>query len=132
MEKIDILSEVSNAKEVIDNCTLESILDKSDSRYILSQKIANMAQMLYLNAIRIAQGNSSLLNTANNKLSLEDIKTLMAEVRNILLKPLFSEEIEENIKNLLQTYSLNLEEIWQENPSDEIERTKIQNILTGN
>lgn len=129
MEKKDILTEVSNTKKIIDTYTTESIFDKTDSRYILSQKITNMARQLYLNAIRIAHGKNSLLN---NELSLEDIKALLMEVRNILSKPLFADEIEENMKKLLQTYSLNLEELWQPNPPDEVEKIKVQNILNGN
>ena len=54
------------------------------------------------------------------------------EVRNILSKPLFADEIEENMKKLLQTYSLNSEELWQPNPPDEVEKIKVQNILNDN
>ncbi len=132
MKNSELLSEVSNAKTAIERYTIAGLLDDTDSKHILCQKITNTAVALYLNALRIAHGKRQLLQTQEKTLSLSDITALMAGFLGIISKPLFSEEIEENIKQLLQTQGLNLEELWVANPSADAEIAKIRNILNGN
>ena len=104
MSNLEILAEVSNTKQAIQRYTMAAVLDKTDANHILCQKIANAALMLYINASRLAAGKAPLLSTTQKTLSLENIKTLMEEICNILSKPLFAEEIEAHIVQLLRKY----------------------------
>ncbi len=132
MNNLEILSEISNTKSIIQRYTMAGVLDKTDSNHILCQKITNAALTLYINAYRLAAGKTPFLTTTPTPLLLENIKTLMGEICNTLSKPLFAEEMETHIIQLLRKYSLNPEELFVENTPDDVESVRAQKILNGN
>lgn len=131
MKDSEILKEVSNIKTAIQNHILCEVLDKTDPKHILYQKITNATLALYINAYRLAMGKQSLLTTTKNMLTLKNIKMLMTEISDTLSRPMFAEETENQILELLRKYSLNPEELFVENTPDDIEQIRLQNILNG-
>lgn len=132
MKNIEILTNISNAKMIIEDYTLAGILDKTDSKHILCKKIANTARALYVNAYRITMEKQPLLSIKHKTLSLENIKALMGEICNVLARPLFAEEIEAYIIQLLRKYSLNPEELFVENIPLNDKIAELQNTFNDN
>lgn len=118
---------IEQLNNIICDYCLDGILDKSDMRYRLYHKIRNLTLRLQNVALRLTLGKSSLLSP---KLSLEQIKNLMVKIYEIINQKTI-EETEDNIKQLIQDYSLNLDELWFDDPTADEEQRQLQDILEG-
>lgn len=118
---------IEQLNNIISGCCLDGILDKSDMRYQLYHKIRNLTLVLQSTALRLTLRKSPLFSP---KLSLEQIKDLMVKIYEIVSQKNI-EETEDNIKQLIRDYSLDLDELWFDDPTADEEKQQLQDILEG-
>lgn len=116
---------IKQINDVIYNYCLDGLLDKMDTKYNLYQKIRNMTLLLQSNALRIVTKKPQLFT---HKLSLEETKEFLVKTYEIVTT-YSSTEIEDNITKLIQTYALDLDELWSDNSIESKEYREIQDIL---
>ncbi len=116
---------IEQINNIISIYCLDGILDKSDMRYPLYHKIRNLTLKLQNVAFRLTLEKSPLLNS---QLSLEQIKDILIKIYEIFNYKTF-EEMEGCIKQLIQGYSLDLDELWFDDPDADEEQRQLRNIL---
>lgn len=120
MSNSAMFNSIEQINNVIYNYCLDGLLDETDVKYNLYQKIRNMTLLLQSNALRIVAEKPQLFA---HKLSLEETKELLMKTYEIVTT-YSSAEMEDNITKLIQTYALDLDELW----SDNFESAEYQDI----
>ena len=107
MNKEDTIKEIESAYQEISNQYGDSLYDKADPYFLTYQRIHNAVTILLNYAIK-SQNDTSTLNK---------IKKIMFDIKEIIFNVIFPHEQDKSIRNLLASYNYNPEKFLVLNPT---------------
>ena len=131
MNNSEIFQSIQTANNIISHYCQDGLYDKTNINQELYQKITNLKMFLYNNALRIMQGQKSLLPNKDEKETLKQINVIMQKICKIITQIYFPCEVEDNIKKLIQDSPFNLNEFFVSNPTENEIKLQTQKILEG-